>query len=68
MQKCAAVYANGVQAGASAQRSATLTHLLTYSLLSLAGVTLLAAARGLDRRRAHPAAGAPAHRSCPRGK
>ncbi len=46
MQKCAAVYANGVQAGASAQRSTTLTHLLTYSLLSLAGVTLLAAVAG----------------------
>jgi len=28
MQKCAAIYANGVQAGAAAQRSATLTHLL----------------------------------------
>jgi len=47
MQKCAQVYASGVQAGASAQRSTTLTHLLTYSLLSLAGVTLLAAAAGL---------------------
>ncbi len=46
MQKCAAVYASGVQAGASAQRSTTLTHLLTYSLLSLAGATLLAAAAG----------------------
>jgi signal transduction histidine kinase len=46
MQKCAAVYASGVQAGASAQRSTTLTHLLTYSLLTLAGVTLLAAAVG----------------------
>jgi signal transduction histidine kinase len=46
MQKCAAVYASGVQAGAAAQRSTTLTHLLTYSLLSLAGVTLLAAAAG----------------------
>jgi signal transduction histidine kinase len=46
MQKCAAVYANGVQAGASAQRSTTLTHLLTYSLLSLAAATLLAAAAG----------------------
>ena len=46
MQKCAAVYANGVQAGAAAQRSTTLTHLLTYSLLSLAGVTLLAAVAG----------------------
>ena len=46
MQKCAAVYANGVQAGASAQRSTTLAHLLTYSLLSLAGATLLAAVAG----------------------
>ncbi len=46
MQKCAAVYASGVQAGASAQRSTTLTHLLTNSLLSLAGATLLAAAAG----------------------
>ncbi len=46
MQKCGAVYANGVQAGASAQRSTTLTHLLSYSLLSLAGATLLAAAAG----------------------
>jgi signal transduction histidine kinase len=46
MQKCAAVYASGVQAGAAAQRSTTLTHLLTYSVLSLAGATLLAAAAG----------------------
>jgi signal transduction histidine kinase len=46
MQKCAAVYANGVQVGMSAQRSATLSHLLTYSLLSLAGATLLAAVAG----------------------
>ena len=46
MQKCAAVYANGVQAGMSAQRSTTLGHLLTYSLLSLAGATLLAAVAG----------------------
>jgi signal transduction histidine kinase len=46
MQKCAALYASGVQAGASAQRSTTLTHLLTYSLLSLAGVTLLATVAG----------------------
>ena len=44
--KCGALYANGVRAGASAQRSTTLTHLLTYSLLSLAGVILLAAAAG----------------------
>ena len=46
MQKCAAVYASGVQAGAAAQRATTLTHLLIYSLLSLAGATLLAAAAG----------------------
>jgi signal transduction histidine kinase len=46
MIKCAAVYANGVQAGAAAQRSAALTHLLTYSLLTLAGVTLLAVIAG----------------------
>jgi signal transduction histidine kinase len=44
--KCAAVYANGVQAGASAQRSTTISRLLVYSLLGLAGVTLLAAAAG----------------------
>jgi signal transduction histidine kinase len=46
MIKCAALYANGVQAGAAAQRRATLTHLLTYSLLGLAAVTLLAAMGG----------------------
>ena len=46
MRKCAGLYASGVQAGASAQRSTTLTHLLTYSLLSLAGVTLLAVVVG----------------------
>jgi signal transduction histidine kinase len=45
--RCAAkLYANGVQAGATAQRATTLTHLLTYSLLTLVGVTLLAAAAG----------------------
>jgi signal transduction histidine kinase len=44
---CAAkLYANGVQAGASAQRSTTLTHLLIYSVLALAGVTVLAAVAG----------------------
>jgi signal transduction histidine kinase len=46
MLKCAALYANGVQAGASAQRSTTLAHLLTYSVLGLAGVILLAAVAG----------------------
>ena len=45
-QKCGALYTNGVRAGASAQRSTTLTQLLTYSLLSLAVVTLLAAVAG----------------------
>jgi signal transduction histidine kinase len=46
MDNCAELYANGVQAGASAQRSTTLTHLLTYSLLGLAGVTMLAVVAG----------------------
>jgi signal transduction histidine kinase len=45
-QKCGALYSQGVQAGASAQRGATLSHLLMYSLLSLAGATLLAAVAG----------------------
>jgi signal transduction histidine kinase len=46
MTKCAAVYANGVQAGEAAQRSTTLNHLLTYSLLGLAVVTSLAVVAG----------------------
>jgi signal transduction histidine kinase len=46
LSKCAALYAKAVEAGASAQRGATLTHLLTYSLLGLAGATLLAAGAG----------------------
>jgi signal transduction histidine kinase len=46
MIKCAALYAKGVQAGAAAQRSTTLSHLLTYSLVSLAAAALLAAAAG----------------------
>jgi signal transduction histidine kinase len=46
LNQCAALYANGVQAGATAQDSTTLTHLLAFSLLSLAGLTLLAAAAG----------------------
>jgi signal transduction histidine kinase len=46
MQKCGAVYVLGVQAGAAAQRSTTLAHLLTYSLATLGGVILLAAAAG----------------------
>jgi signal transduction histidine kinase len=44
--KCTALYANGVQTGAITQRGATLAHLLTYSLLTLAGVGLLAAIAG----------------------
>ena len=46
MSKCAAIYANAVQADAAAQRSTMLSHLLTYSLLALTGVALLAAAAG----------------------
>jgi signal transduction histidine kinase len=46
LNQCARLYASGVQVGASAQRHTTLAHLLTYSLLSLAGVTLLAAVAG----------------------
>jgi signal transduction histidine kinase len=46
LEKCGELYANGVQAGASAQRSTTLTHLLIYSLLGLAGVTVLAVVAG----------------------
>jgi len=46
LNQCAALYARGVQAGAAAQRSTTLAHLLAYSLLSLAGVTVLAAVAG----------------------
>jgi signal transduction histidine kinase len=46
MQKCAAVYTSGVRAGAAAQRSTTLAHLLTYSVVTLAGVIGLAAVAG----------------------
>ena len=45
-QKCSELYASGVQAGSSGQRSTLLRHLVTYALLSLAGVTLLAAVAG----------------------
>jgi signal transduction histidine kinase len=45
-QRCTALFSKGVQTGATAQRSGTLHHLLLYSLLSLAGVTLLAAVAG----------------------
>jgi signal transduction histidine kinase len=46
LQKCGEVYINGVQAGAAAQRSTTLNQLLTYSLLGLACLTLLAVVAG----------------------
>jgi signal transduction histidine kinase len=45
-RECAKLFTSGVKAGAAAQRSTTLTHLLTYSLLGLVGVTLLAALAG----------------------
>jgi signal transduction histidine kinase len=45
-QVCGELYAKGVKAGASAQRSSTLDHLLLYSLLGLAGATVLAAILG----------------------
>jgi signal transduction histidine kinase len=45
-QQCVELYGNGVKAGAAAQSSTTLTHLLTYSLLSLCGVIVLAAVAG----------------------
>jgi signal transduction histidine kinase len=40
------LFANGVQAGASAQRATTLNHLLTYSLIGLAGLIVLAVVVG----------------------
>jgi signal transduction histidine kinase len=46
LDKCGQLYANGVQAGKAAQRSTTLSHLLIYSLLGLAGVTLLSVVAG----------------------
>jgi signal transduction histidine kinase len=46
LQDCAELYLNGVRAGAAAQRATTLNHVLTYSLLSLAAVALLAAVAG----------------------
>ncbi len=48
MQKCAALYVIGVQAGVAAQRNTTANHLLSYSLLGLAGMTLLAAVAGWE--------------------
>jgi signal transduction histidine kinase len=44
--KCGGLYTQGVQAGAVAQLNTTLSHLLTYSLLTLAGATLLAGFAG----------------------
>jgi len=44
--KCAALYASGIKAGAQAQRNETLDHLLTYSVVTLVVVTVLAAVLG----------------------
>jgi signal transduction histidine kinase len=44
--KCSSLVSSGAKAGASAQRNATLNHLLLYSLLTLGGVTILAAIAG----------------------
>lgn len=44
--QCTKLYSSGVQAGAAAQRSTTLAHLLAYSLVGLIAVTLLAAVAG----------------------
>jgi signal transduction histidine kinase len=46
IDKCAALYIAGVQAGAAAQRTTTANQLLGYSLVGLAGVTLLATVAG----------------------
>jgi signal transduction histidine kinase len=45
-QKCNGLYQSGVKAGASAQAGATLGSLLTYSVISLAGVSVLALVAG----------------------
>ncbi len=44
--KCSAAYQEGVTAGVQSQRDATLHHLLSYSVLTLAAVTVLAAVAG----------------------
>jgi signal transduction histidine kinase len=46
IQKCGALYASGVRAGATAQRQTTLTHLLTYSIAGLACTTVLSLGAG----------------------
>jgi signal transduction histidine kinase len=46
LSRCGELFLRGVQAGADAQRKNTLTHLLVYSLLGLAVVTLLAVVAG----------------------
>jgi len=43
---CAALFQAGVRAGAKAQRDTTLHHLLVYSLIALAGVSVVAAYAG----------------------
>lgn len=44
--KCAAAFAQGVKAGAQAQRDVTLHHLLLYSVIALAAVVVLAGVAG----------------------
>jgi signal transduction histidine kinase len=44
--KCAAAFQAGVNAGAKVQRDTTLNHLLVYSLIALAGVSIVAAFAG----------------------
>ena len=44
--ECAALFQAGVRAGAKAQRDTTLHHLLVYSLIALAGVSIVAAFAG----------------------
>jgi signal transduction histidine kinase len=45
-EKCSAAFHAGVNAGAKVQRDTTLNHLLVYSLIALAGVSIVAAFAG----------------------
>ena len=45
-QKCSALYSTGIKAGAVAQRNSALGHLLGYSLLAMAILTVLSAIAG----------------------
>jgi signal transduction histidine kinase len=44
--KCSTAFAQGIKAGAESQRDVILRHLLTYSVITLAAVTVLAALAG----------------------